>query len=516
MLQKALLLRSILIAAYHPLVALGQNCYYPNGELSLDANGKLNDGPCSHDGASMCCPLNWACLANYMCRNLETRQLGRFTCTDKNWASDACPKFCDGSNPPGVNSTDSGNSGIERYGEGVFCCNGDNSGKCAYDEHPATIRLGDFPMSPITTITSVGFPTLSSTTQMSITSTLSTSTEVSVAITTNADGEVSTTTVKEYIPLTDCTTILHKGATVCRFNGSHDEKESPPSKKPTLAIALSLGIAVPLLLGATILLCLRSRRRRRNQMCIQSNTYNADQRSQSHRSHSTSARARSLVMHFFSSEKSSKSSSTDPSEAYGASHFMDGANGGGEKPSNVPELDGFPRAAGGSIISTPNMNTSPDTSAHPTINSTMLRFGLDGSGTCGSGVESRSSMNDTTWGRGLGSADGGYCHPTGCDWSCRSRHARVASEKDGVALPVELEAREARKPVTSTKERVGEMGSSAGRGGGQEHDRKRDTSSSPKDHQTWASGAFERELAVGGADGLGRIAGDTTDTEEPH
>ncbi|KAK8171391.1 hypothetical protein BKA80DRAFT_251026 [Phyllosticta citrichinensis] len=212
-------------------------------------------------------------------------------------------------------------------------------------------------------------------------------------------------------------------------------------------------------------------------------------------------------MHLFSSGRSSKPSSSDPSEAHGVNPFKAGAKGKREKPSAVPELDGFPKAAGGSIISTPNMTASPDTLAHPAINSAALHFSSDGSGFRGSGM-------DITWGRGTDSVDGGCCHHNDCDWSCGSPHARMASEKDGVSLPVELEAREAQNKVVSTKERVVQVDSSDGRGKGQEHDGDASSLPASKDHKTWESSAFERELAVGDPDSLGHRAGDTTDTEE--
>ncbi|KAK7534250.1 uncharacterized protein J3D65DRAFT_605254 [Phyllosticta citribraziliensis] len=367
-------------------------------------------------------------------------------------------------------------------------------------------------MSPIATILSVDFPTPVGTAEPSITPEPSSpepssSTEISIAVTTNSDGKVSTTTVKEYIPLTDCTT-YYKGGTGCRLpgsDGSGEEEDSSRSKKPTLVIALSVGIAVPFLIGTAILLLLRRQRRKRNQICIQSNTYNVDQRSQPHQNRSISHRARYLVMHLFSSGRSSKTSSSEPSDAHGA--FKAGAKGGREKPSAVPELDGFPKAAGGSIISTPNMTASPDMPAHPAINSAALHFGSDASGFRGSGM-------NITWGRGTDSVDGGCCHHNDCDWSCVSRHARLASEKDGVSLPVELEAREAQKKVASTQEKVGQVESSDGRGKEQEHDRDASRLPGSNDHQTWESRAFERELAVGEPDSFGHRAGDTIDTEE--
>lgn len=73
----------------YALLAYGQNCYYPNGALA-----NTDDHPCSTDGHSTCCPLNWQCLSNGLCFLPSEGYLGRYTCTDSSWQSDKCPKIC--------------------------------------------------------------------------------------------------------------------------------------------------------------------------------------------------------------------------------------------------------------------------------------------------------------------------------------------------------------------------------------------------------------------------------------
>lgn len=72
-----------------PWFVHGQNCYYPNGDLAA-----TDDHPCSSDGHSTCCPLNWQCLSNGLCYLENEGYLGRYTCTDSTWESDNCPKIC--------------------------------------------------------------------------------------------------------------------------------------------------------------------------------------------------------------------------------------------------------------------------------------------------------------------------------------------------------------------------------------------------------------------------------------
>ncbi len=67
----------------------GQECFYPNGDPAIS-----DDHPCSLDGHSTCCPLNWQCLSNGLCYLEKEGYLGRYTCTDQTWESDKCPQIC--------------------------------------------------------------------------------------------------------------------------------------------------------------------------------------------------------------------------------------------------------------------------------------------------------------------------------------------------------------------------------------------------------------------------------------
>ena len=82
---------SLLIASVHA------DCYYPNGDLS-----KEDDIPCpmQQDGAGACCPGGWDCMASGLCYYAAQNYTGRYTCTDKSWASPVCPQICThGRNP---------------------------------------------------------------------------------------------------------------------------------------------------------------------------------------------------------------------------------------------------------------------------------------------------------------------------------------------------------------------------------------------------------------------------------
>ena len=71
------------------VIMSGQKCYYPNGDDS-----KQDDIPCGEGDGVACCPENWECLGNGVCHLAAQNYYSRFTCTDKSWQSDGCPKFC--------------------------------------------------------------------------------------------------------------------------------------------------------------------------------------------------------------------------------------------------------------------------------------------------------------------------------------------------------------------------------------------------------------------------------------
>jgi hypothetical protein len=83
-----------LLAAFLPILILfpttiRASCYFPDGGLaSLDV-------PCDASATeSFCCFSAQACLSNKLCYDPATLKYARGTCTDPNWESAACPKFC--------------------------------------------------------------------------------------------------------------------------------------------------------------------------------------------------------------------------------------------------------------------------------------------------------------------------------------------------------------------------------------------------------------------------------------
>lgn len=67
-----------------------KQCYYPNGQIAT------GDSPCNPDDeASSCCggTEGAQCLSNNVCSNPGGNPV-RGTCTDQNWNSVECPRFC--------------------------------------------------------------------------------------------------------------------------------------------------------------------------------------------------------------------------------------------------------------------------------------------------------------------------------------------------------------------------------------------------------------------------------------
>jgi hypothetical protein len=80
--------RSVLLALTVQVLN-SQSCYYPNGNKVTQEPV----APCSTSEDSICCPLNWVCLSNFLCFNPSANIAGRYSCTDKSWGS-SCPGFC--------------------------------------------------------------------------------------------------------------------------------------------------------------------------------------------------------------------------------------------------------------------------------------------------------------------------------------------------------------------------------------------------------------------------------------
>ncbi|TLS26657.1 hypothetical protein PpBr36_04034 [Pyricularia pennisetigena] len=64
-------------------------CYYPSGKLHEKGV------PCHSSGVSTCCEASQTCLSNGLCYNTGSNTLNRYSCTDKDWTSELCPKFCE-------------------------------------------------------------------------------------------------------------------------------------------------------------------------------------------------------------------------------------------------------------------------------------------------------------------------------------------------------------------------------------------------------------------------------------
>ncbi|TLD15276.1 hypothetical protein PspLS_10735 [Pyricularia sp. CBS 133598] len=85
----------ILFAAILTQQAFGQQnnadtqCYYPSGKLHEKGV------PCHSGGVSACCEASQTCLSNGLCYDVGSNTLKRYSCTDKDWKSDLCPKFCE-------------------------------------------------------------------------------------------------------------------------------------------------------------------------------------------------------------------------------------------------------------------------------------------------------------------------------------------------------------------------------------------------------------------------------------
>lgn len=73
--------------------ALAQSCHFPDGSVAS------SDVPCNPSAlVSACCFSDQACLSNGLCvsdpLNDTLKAYHRGTCTDQNFESSACPRFC--------------------------------------------------------------------------------------------------------------------------------------------------------------------------------------------------------------------------------------------------------------------------------------------------------------------------------------------------------------------------------------------------------------------------------------
>ena len=68
-------------------ISLSQTCYGPDKQTVF-----TGDIPCTNATASACCSADGYCLENGLC--ITNLVLGRGSCTDQSWTSEACPQYC--------------------------------------------------------------------------------------------------------------------------------------------------------------------------------------------------------------------------------------------------------------------------------------------------------------------------------------------------------------------------------------------------------------------------------------
>ncbi|KAM0805018.1 hypothetical protein BDR22DRAFT_885108 [Usnea florida] len=269
-------------------IVFGQTCYYPNGDVST------TDYPCSSEGEGLCCPLNWQCLSNGLCYLENEQYYGRYTCTDKTWASSGCPGICTDDN------TDAGDQAVLQCSGhgGEWCCdhNRNASNVCCdnTDSDFFSLQKG-FSVASISTTgpaaASVGIignpfnngaqtPAATSSPSSSTTSTSttpsSTSTSSSTTSTTNNAGggpaKQSPTSIVSIISITSIITTDGNLQTTTNMimstvPPSADSSSSSPSSSHTNSAAIGGGVAGGVALIALIALAsfLLLRRRKKRQ-----------------------------------------------------------------------------------------------------------------------------------------------------------------------------------------------------------------------------------------------------------
>ncbi|EKG15971.1 hypothetical protein MPH_06792 [Macrophomina phaseolina MS6] len=249
------------LATSHEFFAQASSiCYYPNGYVAD------KDQSCDLSSADApCCPEGWHCLDGGICYLEQFDYISRYTCTDRHWGSDACPKYClSGDSVPTETAapTTSPTSVVPTS---------------TFDSEPSTTDNVPAPAYPTADPTSI-----------QATSSSPPSVQTSVISNTNG-GSLSTV----YVTLT--------GAATSTIASSANNNFSSSSKGVILGCAVGIPLSA-VFFGLLVFLLLRRHRRRSN--C----------------------------------ERNDNCNSLFPS--FSPEH--------GKTP-RVSELDGFPRAAGGSI-----------------------------------------------------------------------------------------------------------------------------------------------------------------------
>ncbi|KAM0718478.1 hypothetical protein Q7P37_005548 [Cladosporium fusiforme] len=270
------------------ILALAQDCYYPNGDISP------NDSPCSDDGGA-CCPLNWECLSNGLCYLENAHYFERHTCTDQNWDDPKCPHMCT------YDYTAAGN-------EAILLCNPDDESSWCCDDNRAsfnccekagattfsvsfgtqvamissepssksslssrTITFKTFTVDDSSSASRSTSSTSDTTTSRSVSPTRSapsTSTAIITTITSNSEGQVST--------LISTTIITTAAAAADSPSASSTTPTSEPTKRRQLPVILGVSIGVPLGLIAGGILFYIFRRKQKHEASMTPSAPNTD------------------------------------------------------------------------------------------------------------------------------------------------------------------------------------------------------------------------------------------------
>ncbi|OAG02294.1 uncharacterized protein CC84DRAFT_1208348 [Paraphaeosphaeria sporulosa] len=203
----------------HFLPVVSSTCYMPNGNTTNDA--ACNGGA---DTGSACCGPGYACLSNTLCALTEHVSSDivktspfyvRGGCTDKNWASKDCPKFC-------RNATNGDNLGIG--GMGIGRCDGEGQTNRFYCRNSETAGLSntDLCSNKQYYFEFSGFPT--------------TVTVIGQEASGTPDATSSTST-------SETTT----SSTSSSFSTSSPAVTQPSDKEKRVGLGLGIGLGVPLL-----------------------------------------------------------------------------------------------------------------------------------------------------------------------------------------------------------------------------------------------------------------------------
>ncbi|KAF2142728.1 uncharacterized protein K452DRAFT_317669 [Aplosporella prunicola CBS 121167] len=272
-------------------LARAQTCYFPDGSVNAES-APCGDGD-EKGGGAACCPLDWKCLSNGLCRFAAEDWLDRYSCSDRTWGAEAYTRS---------NGTDSGGEAIGVCPGGKFCCNGDRSGDCCKDRSAVYFSLADARVvGSITALLTPSFPLLSPTmgpesanTDESEASTLSSSSSPSSSSASSSSSSTSPPPTRSFLHTAADGTIAFAPTTATKTSLTSDaagrvstvyilttstpqgaNNNSSSSSSPTRTTTLGLAVGIPLTLLAVsgtavlVFLLLRRHRRRRGRNAVQ-------------------------------------------------------------------------------------------------------------------------------------------------------------------------------------------------------------------------------------------------------